>query len=275
MSRWKLAMPPGGRRGQEETKSRKRARSAWSISTSTCTRWPKSGALLERPPTGWRWVSSAASSHSTLSSPQRSRRSSEGRKALKHSTGSVSFNPARKASTWAETPTSNQNLAACSTNAPAFSAVTGRSSPPAQSGAPPSPVSRKQAPMLDMYSSKERDWEVDPLLRSCPKKRSAKSGRSACARRQAAEPGAAASPITPLSPTSSPPTTEPARSRSAEKSARRPQSSPAMPLLGRGKAAGPKRSPRTREKNSSASGSGTMKPSRNAWPMRRPRKRNL
>mmetsp|Transcript_94712 Transcript_94712/g.257106 ORF Transcript_94712/g.257106 Transcript_94712/m.257106 type:complete len:270 (-) Transcript_94712:561-1370(-) len=57
-------------------------------------------------------------------------------------------------------------------------------------------------------------------------------------------------------------------------SASTPQSSPAWPLPGRGRLSAPGASPRSSAKTSSPTGSGTMKPSRSAWPSSLPTKRN-
>mmetsp|Transcript_84339 Transcript_84339/g.220277 ORF Transcript_84339/g.220277 Transcript_84339/m.220277 type:complete len:254 (-) Transcript_84339:647-1408(-) len=196
------------------------------------------------------------------SSPQNISRSSERLKATRHSKGNVSLIPARHAATCAETPVSNQNLAAWSANSRTFSTVTATLSPPGQSGAPLRPVSRKQAPTADTYCSNEvACCAVAPSGRSgAVRKRSAKSMRSACALRHAARSSGVASAASPAP-------------SSRANSARAPTSSPAQPLPGRGRLAWPSDSPSTSAKNSSASGRGTMKPSRSAWPIRRPRNR--
>mmetsp|Transcript_67871 Transcript_67871/g.210839 ORF Transcript_67871/g.210839 Transcript_67871/m.210839 type:complete len:259 (-) Transcript_67871:523-1299(-) len=201
------------------------------------------------------------------SSPQNISRSSERLKALRHSKGKTSFRPARKASTCAETPASNQKCPARSTKSRTLSAVMGMLSPLGQTGAPLRPVSKKQAPTSDVYCSKDiGSWGAASEWSRAVRKRSRKSGRSACSRRKACTCSGEGSP---------PPgarAASPAAS-SAAKSARPPTSSPALPPPGRGRLAVPRGSPSTSAKNSSVSGRGTMKPSRNACPMSRPRKR--
>mmetsp|Transcript_45442 Transcript_45442/g.126119 ORF Transcript_45442/g.126119 Transcript_45442/m.126119 type:complete len:202 (-) Transcript_45442:136-741(-) len=147
--------------------------------------------------------------------------------------------------------------------------VTATFSPSGQRGAPPRPVSKKLASTQDTYSSKDIAWLgafSDPSCRW--RKRSAKSGRCACSLRHASS----------WSSVGGVPSDQERASavfKSATKSARTPTSSPAVPPPGRGKLEEPRCSPSTSAKNSSESGNGTMKPSLSAWPMQRPRNRNL
>mmetsp|Transcript_59881 Transcript_59881/g.185584 ORF Transcript_59881/g.185584 Transcript_59881/m.185584 type:complete len:223 (+) Transcript_59881:541-1209(+) len=115
------------------------------------------------------------------------------------------------------------------------------------------------------------------------------SGRRSGVTASSSPPGQRAAPARPVSKKQAPealrkspsarpprpgsPSAEAPLARAAAASARRPQSSPAQPSPGRGKLWGPRASPWARRKKSSARGSGTMKPSRRAWPMRRPKKR--
>mmetsp|Transcript_50420 Transcript_50420/g.145324 ORF Transcript_50420/g.145324 Transcript_50420/m.145324 type:complete len:222 (-) Transcript_50420:912-1577(-) len=148
----KFAMPPGGSRGHDETKSRKRDRSSWFISTMAATKKPNNGDLSVRPPAGRNRARSEDSSQSMRSSPQNIWRNSAGRNAAKLSTGTNSFKPSRNALTCSEIPVSNQKRAACSTKLHTFSTVTGRSAPSGHNGAPLKPVSKKHAPTRERYS---------------------------------------------------------------------------------------------------------------------------
>mmetsp|Transcript_15651 Transcript_15651/g.34510 ORF Transcript_15651/g.34510 Transcript_15651/m.34510 type:complete len:242 (-) Transcript_15651:1619-2344(-) len=179
-------------------------------------------------------------------------------KVARDSTGNTSPRPCRNAATCRWTPLSSQNSHANLRNSCTLSGVTVMSTPFSQSSAPPVPVSRKQP--TEMYSVKEmRGTSLLSTSLECKylaPNSSALHNSWNFAEREAWS------------------TLRNCASVSSRKSATTPTNSPESPSPVRGNALLSSGIPCTSLKKSLVSGKGVKNPSRSAFPIRRPRKRN-
>mmetsp|Transcript_63058 Transcript_63058/g.150432 ORF Transcript_63058/g.150432 Transcript_63058/m.150432 type:complete len:203 (-) Transcript_63058:1028-1636(-) len=171
------ARPPGGSRGHAVTKSRKRARSAEDMSTSSSSRsanGPPSASSFAPCSLLTRLICcrSVARSHSIRFSPQRRTSSSGAVKISSDAKGNTSSIPARTAATWRWRPCPNQRSTMHSRNSPRLSTSSALCSPPGRSGERVT-GSTKHAAEDERYSSSPnvkarfRCVDISSALRMC------------------------------------------------------------------------------------------------------------